>query len=151
MPSHRRFPPPWSVEEYNDACFIVRDQNAQKLAYIYFEEEPRRRSAAKLLTKDEARRDSGQRREAARAVAQGLIALKREAQGLSRAANFRTHFVNVVVAHATKLLREVVRDSNGQFKFKFAPLPARLGAMHYHSLKMGKMMLVNKCFKEILV
>ena len=21
----RRFPPPWSVEEYNDACFVVRD------------------------------------------------------------------------------------------------------------------------------
>jgi hypothetical protein len=23
----RRFPPPWSVEEYNDACFIVRRVN----------------------------------------------------------------------------------------------------------------------------
>jgi hypothetical protein len=22
----RRFPPPWSVEEYNDACFIVTDK-----------------------------------------------------------------------------------------------------------------------------
>jgi len=26
MPA-RRFPPPWSVEEYNDACFIVRDHD----------------------------------------------------------------------------------------------------------------------------
>jgi len=52
----RRFPPPWSVEEHNDACFIVRDKNGQALAYFYFEEEPGRRSAAKLLTKDEARR-----------------------------------------------------------------------------------------------
>ncbi len=56
MPSARRFPPPWSVDEYNDACFVVRDQNGQQLAYVYFEEEPGRRSAAKLLSKDEARR-----------------------------------------------------------------------------------------------
>jgi hypothetical protein len=32
----------------------VRDSNGQQLAYAYFEEEPGRRSAAKLLTKDEA-------------------------------------------------------------------------------------------------
>ena len=51
----RRFPPPWSVEE-TDACFIVRDANGQALAYVYFEEEPGRRSAAELLTRDEARR-----------------------------------------------------------------------------------------------
>ena len=51
----RRFPPPWSVEE-QEACFVVRDQNGQQLAYVYFEDEPGRRSAAKLLSKDEARR-----------------------------------------------------------------------------------------------
>jgi hypothetical protein len=33
----RRFPPPWSVEG-TDACFIVRDHNGQKLAYVYFED-----------------------------------------------------------------------------------------------------------------
>ena len=51
----RRFPPPWSVEE-QDACFVVRDHDGQQLAYVYFEDEPGRRSAAKLLTRDEARR-----------------------------------------------------------------------------------------------
>jgi hypothetical protein len=52
----RRYPPPWSIDELNDACFIVRDSNGQQLAYVYFEEEPGRRSAAKLLTKGKARR-----------------------------------------------------------------------------------------------
>jgi hypothetical protein len=52
----RRFPPPWSVAELNDACFVVRDHNGQQLAYVYYEEELGRRSAAKLLSKDEARR-----------------------------------------------------------------------------------------------
>jgi hypothetical protein len=53
--TRRRFPPPWSVET-TDACFIVRDRNRQALTYVYFEEEPGRRAAAKLLSRDEARR-----------------------------------------------------------------------------------------------
>jgi hypothetical protein len=52
----RRFPPPWTIDEANDACFIVRDAIGQALGYFYFEDEPGRRSAAKLLTRDEARR-----------------------------------------------------------------------------------------------
>ncbi len=32
------------------------DSGGQKLAYVYFEEEPGRQSAAELLTRDEARR-----------------------------------------------------------------------------------------------
>jgi hypothetical protein len=51
----RRFPPPWSVDEL-EACFVVKDGAGQKLAYVYYEEEPGRRSSAKLLAKDEARR-----------------------------------------------------------------------------------------------
>ena len=48
MPSARRFPPPWMAEENNNACFIVKDATGQALGYFYFEEEPGRRSAAKL-------------------------------------------------------------------------------------------------------
>ena len=45
----------WTAEE-TEACFIVRDAYGQALAYVYFEDKPGRRTAAKLLTKDEARR-----------------------------------------------------------------------------------------------
>jgi hypothetical protein len=49
QPSPRRFPPPWTIEELNDACFVVSNHNGQALAYVYFEDEPGRRAAAKLL------------------------------------------------------------------------------------------------------
>ena len=50
-----RFRPPWDIED-NGACFIIRDNNGQALSYVYYENEPGRRTAAGLLTRDEARR-----------------------------------------------------------------------------------------------
>jgi hypothetical protein len=52
----RRFPAPWMIEDRRDACFVVKDSNGQALAYVYFESEQGRRTAANLLTRDEARR-----------------------------------------------------------------------------------------------
>jgi hypothetical protein len=52
----RRFPPPWTVKDHNDVCFIVKDRNGFALSYVYYEEELGRRSAANLMTRDEARR-----------------------------------------------------------------------------------------------
>ena len=49
--SERRFPPPWSVEDIG-AAFVVRDHDGQRLAYVYYSRQP----AAKLLSRDEARR-----------------------------------------------------------------------------------------------
>ena len=55
MPS-RHFPPP-SIADETEACFfVVKDRSGTAVAYVYFEEEPGRRAAANLMTKDEARR-----------------------------------------------------------------------------------------------
>jgi hypothetical protein len=43
MMTARRFPPLWSVEDI-DAAFVVKDSAGQQLAYVYFEDEPGRRS-----------------------------------------------------------------------------------------------------------
>jgi len=45
----RRFPAPWTIDEANDACFIVRDHNGQALAYVYFEDEPGRRFRGEII------------------------------------------------------------------------------------------------------
>jgi len=58
--ARRRFPSPWSVDDpgtkLGQDCYIVRDGDGHALAYVYFEDEPGRRSAAKMVTRDEARR-----------------------------------------------------------------------------------------------
>ena len=48
MTGPRRFPPPWIIEEANNACFIVKDHNGQALSYVYYESESGRRTAASL-------------------------------------------------------------------------------------------------------
>jgi hypothetical protein len=53
--TQRRLPPPWSVEDIG-AAFVVKYASGKKLGYFYYEEEPGRRSTAKMLTKNEARR-----------------------------------------------------------------------------------------------
>ena len=53
--TRRRFPPPGIVDEM-DACFIVKDHTGHSLAYVYFEDEPGRRAATRLMTRDEAQR-----------------------------------------------------------------------------------------------
>ena len=47
--------PPLSVDE-EPSCFVVRDDNGQKVARVDFEDELARRLDAKLPTKAEARR-----------------------------------------------------------------------------------------------
>jgi hypothetical protein len=54
--SPRRFPAPWSVEDYDSKCFIVRAANGQKLANVYYEEKTAPRVSSRLPSKDEARR-----------------------------------------------------------------------------------------------
>ena len=50
----RRFPAPWTVEEYRGISFIVRDANNFPVAYLYFASGPAH--TRYLMTKDEARK-----------------------------------------------------------------------------------------------
>ena len=51
----RNLPPPWSAEEHS-GYFVVKDGHGLAIAYVYYENEGQRRSAGKLLSKDQARR-----------------------------------------------------------------------------------------------
>ncbi len=55
MNTVRRFPTPWSAVEERER-YVIQDGWGQRLAYLYFEDEPGRRRVTGYLTKDEARR-----------------------------------------------------------------------------------------------
>jgi anti-sigma factor ChrR (cupin superfamily) len=56
MPSaQRRFPPPWTVEDIGGS-FVVKASNDRPLVFIYYWDGVGRRSLAKLLTRNAARR-----------------------------------------------------------------------------------------------
>jgi hypothetical protein len=65
----RRFPPPWSIDEL-EACFVVKDSAGQKLAYVYYEEEPGRRAAGQSAHERRSAQDCSRFCQAAGAVAQ---------------------------------------------------------------------------------
>jgi hypothetical protein len=68
----RRFPPPWSVDDIG-GCFVVKASNDRPLVFIYYGEGATRRSFARLLTRDAARR-----------IAAGFAKLPDLAQWLSK-------------------------------------------------------------------
>jgi hypothetical protein len=51
----RRFPPPWFIEDVG-GCFVVKASNNRPLIFIYYGEGVARRSLARLLTRNAARR-----------------------------------------------------------------------------------------------
>jgi hypothetical protein len=69
--SNGRFPPRWVIDEHAEG-FIVRDATGQALGCFYFEDEPGKRSVAKLLTRDEARRMAANFRQAAWSCCAGV-------------------------------------------------------------------------------
>jgi hypothetical protein len=55
MLTTRRFPPPWSVRELQQA-FRIEDATGQAVAYVYFRKDENEARQANVLTHDEARR-----------------------------------------------------------------------------------------------
>jgi hypothetical protein len=53
MSTRRRYPPPWKIEEHEES-YIVTDAMGQRLAFVYFEDEPTRQSSMKRIGKDDA-------------------------------------------------------------------------------------------------
>jgi hypothetical protein len=49
----RRFPAPWRVDERPES-YVVKDGRGRPLAYVYFEDEPRRQMSTQRIGKDDA-------------------------------------------------------------------------------------------------
>jgi hypothetical protein len=47
MPSPRNFPPPWSAE-LQPNYYVVRDADGQQIAYVYYSNDPERRSTVRM-------------------------------------------------------------------------------------------------------
>ncbi len=67
----RRFPPPWKVEE-NTESFVVTDGLGQRLAFLYFEDEPQRQMSMKRLSKQRCLADRSGDHSNSGSVAPGL-------------------------------------------------------------------------------
>jgi hypothetical protein len=53
MASRRRFPPPWKVAKGTES-YVATDAAGQRLAYVYFENEPIRQGIMKRISRDDA-------------------------------------------------------------------------------------------------
>ncbi len=114
-PPPRGFSPPWTIDEANAACFIVRDSTGQAIAYVYFEHEPGRRSAAKLLTRARATH-RGQYRQAAGAIAEALETSEAEIGAALRPLSAKSPKSTSVQALRLRSDRVDVRDWPNQVK-----------------------------------
>jgi putative SOS response-associated peptidase YedK len=74
MTRTRRFPTPWSVDDIG-GCFVVKASNNRALVFIYYGEGVARRSLAKLLTRNAARRIAVGIAKLPELIAEGLICL----------------------------------------------------------------------------
>jgi hypothetical protein len=86
-------------------AFVVIDNGGQKLAYIYFEKEAGWRSAAKLLTKDEARRIASTIAKLPEALRKVLISFRRVCRRIS-------HRTPNDLARSVRAPRTLIRSLN---------------------------------------